>query len=110
MPYKNKKTKNAYQNKWYRKNREYYSSLKRVGRQKRRDWIQKYKADHPCVNCGESDWRCLDFHHSTGKKEHCIANMVGPRYSFKKIEEEVHKCIVLCANCHRKEHANQVRG
>ena len=30
--------------------------------------------------------------------------MISFGYSKDRIEAEIEKCIVLCANCHRKEH------
>jgi hypothetical protein len=30
--------------------------------------------------------------------------MVTSNYSKERIKKEIDKCIVLCANCHRKEH------
>lgn len=54
-----------------------------------------------CILCGEKDLACLDFHHIRDK-EHTIAAM--GYFSTDKIVRELDKCIVLCANCHRKLH------
>lgn len=58
-----------------------------------------------CIVCGEKEICCLDFHHTdpTTKVDN-IANTlhVGNK---DKILEEAKKCIILCANCHRKYHA-----
>ena len=35
------------------------------------------------------------------KKEGLITNL---RFKKEELEEELKKCIVLCSNCHRKEH------
>lgn len=52
-----------------------------------------------CVICDE-DWpAALDFHHK-GQKEKEI--LISPIHSQKKIKNELKKCIVLCANHHRK--------
>ena len=64
-----------------------------------------YKGGH-CQICGYS--RCseaLEFHHleSTGK-DFGISDR-GYTRSWKRIIEELDKCILLCANCHREVHA-----
>lgn len=64
------------------------------------------KEGHGCKVCGESDYRCLSFHHrdsSTKFKE--VSRMLC--YSWKKIQDEIDKCDVLCENCHRKLHAER---
>ena len=55
--------------------------------------------------CGENHPACLDFHHKDKKdKSFNVAIMASSGYSIEKIKEEIAKCIVLCSNCHRKEH------
>lgn len=63
----------------------------------------EYKRTHPCVNCGESEICCIDFHHTDpNEKEFGIAESMYR--SWTKIVAELEKCIPLCANCHRKLH------
>lgn len=59
---------------------------------------------HKCQDCGLED-SCrgvYDFHHEEGKdfsigeKGHCK--------SWNKVKAELDKCILLCANCHRRRH------
>lgn len=57
-----------------------------------------------CTRCSESDPSCLDFHHARGPKLFNIPEAVHRTYGRKKLQEELDKCVVLCANCHRKEH------
>ncbi len=73
-------------------------------RRRHRDWIIDYKKNCKCSKCGESRWWVLDFHHvDPDKKEDSIHNLL--RNSTKeKVKEEINKCIVLCANCHRDLH------
>lgn len=55
-----------------------------------------------CADCGWSQWaRGLDWDHVRGPKVSTIATMIGRRDSWRAIEEEMAKCEVVCANCHR---------
>jgi hypothetical protein len=75
-------------------------------RKVKRDILNKFKADHGCIICGEGEICCLDFHHlNTMNKLYTIAEMLERHCSLKAILLEVYKCIVLCSNCHRKTHA-----
>ncbi len=73
-------------------------------RRKIRQWLSDYKQSQGCAQCGENHPGCLDFHHTDpGAKEFNVFRM--PEISGKRIiETEIQKCIVLCANCHRKLH------
>lgn len=59
-----------------------------------------------CTKCGIVDESCIyDFHHlDPSKKELSLGKRGGK--SFKSIKPELDKCILLCANCHRKEHSD----
>ncbi len=60
-----------------------------------------YLRRHPCVDCGQTDIRVLEFDHVRGNKLNNIARMVGEGFSWSTIEAEIAKCEVRCANCHR---------
>lgn len=58
-----------------------------------------------CFSCGESDPVVLDFHHLRDKEidiAQALASRVRPRPSVDAIIAELSKCVVLCANCHRR--------
>jgi hypothetical protein len=75
------------------------------GTAERRRWIYEYKRSADgCRRCGETDPACLVFHHHSGEKSETIASLVGDAYPKEKIRSEIKKCVLLCANCHRKEH------
>lgn len=59
----------------------------------------------PCIDCGESYAPAvMDFHHRDPTTKHSsLALMRG--YSETRLREEIAKCDVLCANCHRRRHA-----
>ena len=60
-----------------------------------------------CAICGYNKCdACLDFHHSNpkDKKFYITQNMCRKN---KLIAEELNKCILLCANCHREIHIKE---
>lgn len=63
----------------------------------------EFKKTLKCEKCGESDHNCLDFHHKDPDDRH--DNISNLYHSTGKFRAELEKCIVLCANCHRKAHA-----
>lgn len=64
--------------------------------------IKEYLLTHPCVDCGESDQRVLDFDHVRGSKKADVSHMINSGFSWARIEEEIAKCEVRCANDHRR--------
>ena len=61
-----------------------------------------------CNDCGcKSEYQeIFDFHHIDPKeKEFSIAHII--HYGWAKIEAELKKCVMLCANCHRIRHAKE---
>lgn len=55
-----------------------------------------------CVDCGEKDLRVLDFDHVRGVKRAVVSMLINRRSSVRRIYEEIDKCDVRCANCHRR--------
>lgn len=76
---------------------------RRKQQHKIREFIWNYKLSHPC-SCGESDPIVLEFDHLANKDKN-IAEIQG--WSLKRLEREINKCQVLCANCHRRKTAKQ---
>ena len=101
---KNREKRKASQKAWYEQNKEKNQAKGYRWRSKVRFSFQEFKATLKCAHCGENDPVCLDFHHldPTQKDRNVTKGMSS--WSYKRIMEEVEKCIVLCANCHRKEH------
>ena len=92
-------------NEWYQDNKEAHIEnvrQNRIGyRDAARNYVMEYLSTHPCANCGETDPRVLEFHH-VGDKDMAITRMVTGGFSIARIEAEIRKCKVYCANCHRK--------
>jgi hypothetical protein len=79
-----------------------YHLKKKVRIKKINDWYIDYKKNLCCGQCGCNDYRVLDFDHIHGEKFMNVSEMRGNgRFSKKKVLEEIAKCQVLCANCHR---------
>jgi hypothetical protein len=71
--------------------------------QRNRALLTDYLLEHPCVDCGERDVRCLDFDHREGtEKLDNVCSLVHEAVSWSRILSEIEKCDVRCANCHRK--------
>lgn len=89
---------------WYFKNRDYQIETKERRRRDLREWFTGVKqAECRCRECGEERSPALDFHHPD-RKNSGVSQMVNHGYSKGRIREEMDRCIVLCANCHREEH------
>lgn len=60
-----------------------------------------------CSKCGyDKCLDALDFHHTNhADKEHEMGDLLHT-FSKAKALEEVKKCVLLCANCHREYHAD----
>jgi hypothetical protein len=70
--------------------------------------MAEYMIDKGCEQCGIDDIRVLDFDHLDPKlKSFGIARAINASYSWEKIQEEIKKCRILCANCHRIRTAEQ---
>lgn len=102
----NKKTSNKY----YEKNKVKHKRVCAIRRDRIRlesqQYLFSYLSTHVCVDCGECDIRCLEFDHVRGKKITNISTMVKDGFSIEKIKQEITKCEVRCANCHRKRTAD----
>jgi len=80
-----------------------YRETKRKLEKKRREWLADFKKSQKCQRCNTGDYRVLEFHH-TKDKSFGIASGYYNHLSMEKVQNEINKCIVLCANCHRIIH------
>jgi hypothetical protein len=95
----------------YHANLDYYirkaHKRKTIGKREECERIRNYLQLHPCIDCGEADLCCLDYDHVRGKKRYYVSRMIGKGHSWETILNEISKCEVRCANCHRKRHAKR---
>ena len=107
-----KECNKIYQKKHYQSNIEEYRRQRTDRRHKLlkeyKEKLHQYLIYHPCVDCGESDPVVLEFDHRTGKKQNGVSALIRNTLLWDNIINEIEKCEVRCANCHRKRHAKQL--
>lgn len=81
---------------------KYYVDRKR--KDLKRDAVN-YKGGK-CEYCGYIGHPSVyDFHHKNPLEKDFGISHSGYTRSWDKVREEIDKCLLLCANCHREEHA-----
>ena len=108
MAFKDLKTKKTYQKTYqiayYQANatrlKKANIDRKRITKEK---WVL-FKSTLKCTNCGENHPAALDFHHVEKHPDNRHVYNLTANGAYKKAAKEIEKCIVLCANCHRKVH------
>jgi len=71
----------------------------------RKAWYKDLMADKKCEMCGEDHPGVLDWHHKDpSTKRANIPTMISQNISIAAVVAEMDKCIIVCANCHRKIH------
>lgn len=83
----------------------YYDNIRKENRRKA-IWYLGNK----CFNCMQENLPicCYDIHHVDPKEKlHNVSQLFA--YSWAVVEEELKKCVLLCAHCHRILHNNEER-
>ena len=83
------------------KAKEKRAKQRRIDRNK--DYVYLDKSNG-CSRCPERRPSCLDYHHiDPSTKSGDVSRFARLGLSFQKLVDEIGKCIILCANCHRVE-------
>lgn len=69
--------------------------------ERNRGFIIDHLEANPCVDCGNPDIRVLEFDHVRGDKVSTVSELWSGGLSIARIQSEIDKCEVVCANCHR---------
>lgn len=72
--------------------------------------LLEYLAAHPCVDCGEADIVVLEFDHVRGEKAHNVTYLVNGGFGWPRVRQEIEKCDVRCANCHRRRTQQEAKS
>ena len=85
--------------------KECHSGYMKLIYQKKKEIIQEWKSEQSCCKCGDKRGYVLDYHHiDPSTKTDTIARMTSNNYTLTTVQEEIKKCVVMCANCHREWH------
>ena len=85
-----------------RENRAKYQAGRNVLRAEKRDYIRSLKEDNPCCDCGQFfPYYCMQYDHRDPSEKHRkVSSLAGA--SYEKIDAEISKCDLVCANCHAR--------
>jgi hypothetical protein len=101
-----------YTKEWYARNRKRQIAMARERSRhataELKTRVREYLLAHPCVDCGEPDPGVLDFDHLRNKKAN-VSTLVQSGISWESLADEIAKCEVRCANCHRRRTARNGR-
>lgn len=92
------------------RNRAFMRGHMAARRQEIRDFLHDAKSV-PCTDCGDPHpYYVMHFHHCRGTKAFNLsrASSSPTLYTRAKIEAEIAKCDVVCANCHAYRHGPDV--
>lgn len=82
--------------------REIARRHRQKARRRNQQYVRDYLAVHPCMDCGKIfHHSAMDFDHVRGRKVMNVSQMAARSYSLDRIVDEIAKCDVRCANCHR---------
>ena len=114
---KTKKSVLEYNKKYYEKNKKQVYEKQQEWQQKHEEHIHRYKEEEKqrnskilhdlkingCAICGYNKCdNALEFHHTNPRdKIFSIGTLRG------HLAEELNKCILLCANCHKEIHSEE---
>lgn len=83
----------------YNENKSVYHERNKKVRTRNKEFIWNLLKDKTCMDCGLNNPLLLEFDH-LDDKSYNIANMINS-HSIQSISDEVLKCEIVCANCHR---------
>lgn len=116
MGYADKEKQKEYAKQHYQQNKEAYKQSHKKARLKARElnkkFVKRVKSLAKCKLCGYSkSSSALEFHHKDEtQKDYEISRLQSGGWSIKKIKQEMRKCVILCANCHREVHDEILNG
>lgn len=88
---------------WKKRNAEKMRGYIREARRSQRAEIKQYifeSKKKPCMDCGATYHPfVMDYDHARGKKNGLVSAM--GLHGWKSLKEEIAKCDLICANCHR---------
>ena len=101
MPYKDEVKQKSAQQSHYRKNIERYREQSRAAKAQKQEEINRIKSV-PCMDCGiQYPPFVMDFDHRDPTMKTNGVSRLQRSAGWSKVLEEINKCDIVCANCHR---------
>ena len=85
------------------KKKDHYINVAKNRRGEIQKQVSEWKSKHGCTICKETFGPCLELHHTDPKQKEGDPSAFANQ-SFEAFMIEAAKCVILCANCHRKVH------
>lgn len=102
MPYKDPEKQKAAVARYFKENQTRLQAVLQSRRALWRQFIHETKHNKPCVDCHEIfPHYILDFDHLPGFEKKFNVSNASNASSLQAIQDEVKKCELVCANCHR---------
>jgi hypothetical protein len=99
------------QRRWYERNKETHIARTKVNKEKGKAQWRVFKSTLKCALCSENHPNTLDFHHVVRKADNKKVHKLVANGCFRRAINEIReRCVVLCANCHRKGHYYEHHG
>lgn len=100
----------AHSKKWYEAHKKEHIERVKKYKEKYIDdrcrYVHEYLDTHPCIDCGEDDIVVLEFdHRDRSDKSFTIGLHRRLVRSMQELIDEIVKCDIRCANCHRRKTA-----
>jgi hypothetical protein len=83
-------------------------AAKEVRRGRARQAVLDHLLTHPCIDCGERDPVVLEFDHVKPKTGE-VGRLVADGERVARVMDEIARCEVTCANCHRYRTAQRAK-
>jgi hypothetical protein len=101
-----------YNRNYYHTSGEKTKQIKRVKQRKLKikEQYKEWKTQQKCSICDENAPECLDLHHKNPEEKDFNISEYGTAVgSWRRLQKELDKCVVLCSNCHRKVHSGRLK-
>jgi hypothetical protein len=86
---------------YYQLHMEEVKARNKAARKRNQEYLRAAKEEKPCIDCGEwYPYYVMQFDHVRDNKLIDLANAPTRGWSIKKIQAEINKCEIVCANCH----------
>lgn len=84
----------------YQRNKQQYIDAANARIERNREYVRQIKMNAQCADCELADWRVLEFDHLPNSGKVKQISQIG-NWPIARIDEEITKCEIVCANCHR---------